>query len=122
MMGGVAPLFFIISCRQNVKPDPRILSARIELYNRFLIWQKYDDAEKMVDENFLPVIEKFSSNRRFVNIKVIKVNLLPNGKKAEVILRREYYFTDNNVVKKELVRQTWEFKNGNWFLTGEKRF
>ncbi len=105
-----------------MKPDPRILSARIELYNRFLIWQKYDDAEKMVDENFLPVIEKFSSNRRFVNIKVIKVNLLPNGKKAEVILRREYYFTDNNVVKKELVRQTWEFKNGNWFLTGEKRF
>ncbi len=117
------PFFFLISCHRNLKPDFSILQAKVQLYNKFLIWQKFDDAEKMMDTGLIPAFEKTIQNKRYTSIKIIKIKPVGEGKEAEVIVKREYYYMYDNRVRKELIKQKWKYrgKRENWVLVGEER-
>ncbi len=124
---GIFPLFIFVllflstSCRQEIKPDMNLLSSQVRLFNRFLIWQKYADAEKMVSDKLISKIEDDSKLKRYTEINIIKIKpITPN--KVKILLRREYYFLNNNTVKREIVEQLWEFKpdQKQWILISER--
>ena len=125
--GLIAPLFFFIflhSCTPNIKPDINLLSAQVGLFNKFLIWQKYSDAERMVDIPLIKKIEDESKLKRFTEIKIIKIQPDPSSSdKATVILRREFYLLNDNRVKSELVKQVWKYqgKKKGWILISEEK-
>ncbi len=125
---GFAPLFLFIilllaTCTTRVKPDPSVLNAQVHLYSRFMIWQKYADAEKMVAPQFINRIEEDAKNKRYTDIKIIKIEPLTKDKrKFKVLVRREYYLLNNNTVKTEIVKQIWQFKGNNgWILMSEEK-
>ncbi len=131
VMRGLVPLFFLSilimfssGCRREIKPDMNLLSSQIALFNRFLIWQKYADAEKMVTESLISRIEADSRLKRYTEIKIIRMKPLNNNPfRVRVILRREYYMLNDNTVRKEIVEQLWKFdKEANqWILVSEKK-
>ena len=100
-----------------------ILSSQVELFNRFLIWQKYADAEKMVAENLISSIEESSKLKRYTDIRIIKMKPDPRDpEKVRVLLRREYYLLNDNTVRREIVEQIWKFNPSRkeWILISEK--
>ena len=90
------------------------------MYNKFLQWQKFFDAEEMVNEKEKESFEDKWKNIRYTDIVINKVTPEKDNKKISVIITRKYYTQSNPVLHSERVKQIWKYKGEKWVLESEE--
>lgn len=114
---------------RNEEKEKADLSARSELFWRSLRWQDYDGAAAFVEDDeqrvsWKLVMESESKAVRWqdsslLDLKVDPVLDEPDGDRLQmgtVRVRTEYYELPAQVLRQEVVVQTWYRSHDGWFL------
>jgi len=89
------------------------------MYNKFLVWQKFYDAEEMVVEKSRENLNKEWKTLRYTDIVVNKIKADDENKEITVIITRKFYSKFNPVLHSERVQQLWKFNDKTWLLETE---
>ena len=108
----------LFSCATH-KPELKKFNYQLELYNKFLIWQKFYNAEEMINKEKRENYDKKWENIRYTDIIVNDIKPGNENKEVTVILTRKFYSTVNPVLHSERVKQVWKYNNDKWFLEKE---
>lgn len=112
-------LFSLFSCTTQ-KPQLKKFNYQLQLYNKYLVWQKFYDAEDMVTKELQKKYKKKWKDLRYTDIVVNKIEPDNDNKNIKVIITRKFYEVTNPVVHSEEVEQVWQYDNSTWKLIKEK--
>jgi len=94
----------------------------VDRFHHDLRWQYNEDAAARVEPRrraeFRDQLEDLSEDLSITDWKVRKVELESQGERARLRVELRYTQLPSTVLRKEMVRETWQLINGAWLLEG----
>jgi hypothetical protein len=101
------------------------LATAVRDYNDGVRWNKLDQAARFlpleVRQRFVDRHVQLADELEIADYEIERVDLGPKNETAEVRVQVTWVAKARGIVEKTLVAEKWERKEGDWYMTREKR-